>query len=651
MPETPPCLAAALCAAVCQSRQRRREIMENEAIAPGAQIGPRLQQRPSKRGERPAEQAEERRERGQTQPRRRKQQARSDGEERARRDQAAAQAVEEAKSIHWPEAPLSQPREVLPVAARPALEPGIKAQGLCRKAVDDLDVREITPAQERALDRIVAQDAVFGEVGGAEEQRVNIENPLACEATAVIAILKDLAAGAAIGVRAAGAGKEAGKVRGRGVGEIGRNARVQKAIPRCDALLFPVELRAIQRMEHGRNQLARGTRREHGVRVEREEKTHVPERGFVPEVAQVGTPAAQERREAQERAALALPSAPDAVRLREGARAREEGKAAAEFLVQAPNPCLRRAENGLVRGVMLAAALPKIGEDAEREVLARVAAAEAEFLEPRSEVLRLLRRGEQRRDDAERAPRLRHAVFERHARDAARLRKAPQNRVLQLLDEFRDRQEQQRGADRTVRERADENGDGSRQEPKAGDINSPVRPRRLGLPERKADVARLPRGAVRLLEERLGVVALGDAAPSRLPRDPGAVFRAAGAVHLRINACRVAAEQAVERVRPLEQFAEIERGERAQGGEMRADGLVRRIVRAENRLERADDRRLHGGQEERVLRVRERQGALKAREPRLNGLLCERAAAGIHQLITAAEHDRAILASAQVLRP
>ena len=296
-------------------------------------------------------------------------------------------------------------------------------------------------------------------------------------------------------------------------------------------------------------------------------------------MAQVGFSPAQQRGKAEDRAALALPSAPDAVRLGKGARAREEGKPAAVLFIEAADLRLCRAENRFVRALGFRPALLQVREQTEGEVLARVAAAEAKFLEPRGKALRLLRRGEERRDDAERAPCLRHAVLQRHARDAARLGKTPKRRVQQLFDEFRDRQKQQHGAEHAVRERTEQNGECRREEQKGRDIKMPGRPLRLRRHQREADVALVSGGAVRLRQERLGVVTLGDAESSRLPCEHFAILRARGAVHLRIDAGRVAAEQAVERVRPLEQLAEIERGERAQGRKMRADGLVRRIVR------------------------------------------------------------------------
>ena len=265
-------------------QEGEREIVQDEAEAPLSQLRSRLQQRPPEGGERTAEETHERRDRGKAQPRRLTQKPRRDGKEHPRRDQAAAQTVEQAKAIHRPQAPVEEPRKVLPVAPRPALEPGIKAQRLFRKAVHELCVREITAAQERALDRVVAQDAVFRQIGRAEEQSVDIENALAGEAAAVIAVLKELAADAAVGVRAAGAGEEAGKVRGGGVGEIRRDARMQQTVPGSHELMLPVEPRAIQRVEHGGDQRSGRAGREDRVGVEREKIPHVLELGRVPDV-------------------------------------------------------------------------------------------------------------------------------------------------------------------------------------------------------------------------------------------------------------------------------------------------------------------------------------------------------------------------------
>ena len=206
-------------------------------------------------------------------------------------------------------------------------------RGLRGEAVRQLRVAHIAPAQDGALDGVVGEDEVLGQVGAAEEQGVHIQDALARKAAPARQVHPDLAAGPAVGVRAARAGHEPGEGRLHRRGELHAHARVYEPVSGHDDAPG-AEHRAVQGVEHRAYELPRRARQQARVRVQGEDVFRVPKERRVPR--EDGEPAgipAQQARQGQQGPALALVPRPDAVPLPQRPAAAEEEKAAAVFVV------------------------------------------------------------------------------------------------------------------------------------------------------------------------------------------------------------------------------------------------------------------------------------------------------------------------------
>ena len=214
--------------------------------------------------------------------------ARQQRDERRRRRQGAPQIVE-----HLPEADrrdgaggflrqaalhaAEQPRQQLPVAARPAMlacRGDVVAGG---KLLDHLDVGGQARAGEDAFEEIVAQHRV---VGHAAAQRglegVDVVDALAGVGALAEQVLVDVRHRRRIGIDAAAAGEDALEQRAFHADRQGRrDARLQHAVAFDDPVPGGVETRPVERMRHLADQALDRVARQSRVGVERDDVADV----------------------------------------------------------------------------------------------------------------------------------------------------------------------------------------------------------------------------------------------------------------------------------------------------------------------------------------------------------------------------------------
>ena len=282
---------------------------------------------------------------------------------------------------------------------------------------------------------------------------------------------------------------------------------------------------------------------------------------------------------------------------------------------------MRRAQDGGVDGRVRHVRLRQVGQQAERELPERVAVAEIVFLQPRAERVRVVRGGEQRRDDAQRPPLRRDAPAQRQPRHEARLRHAQQYRVEQALDYLRHRDQQQHRARYAFRGKAQQQRQKQRPHHDGRDVPPAVTAtfrRAEHLAQQKpAHVPPRALAALRAREHVLGDLDLRPARPPRQPRHGLPVVGARGRVHRGVDAHRVAREDAPHAVALLGQHAPRRRAERAQRREERWRGCA---VPGIALRQRAHHGRLQPRHEQGKLRRLERQRVLKPLQIRLRRL-------------------------------
>ena len=387
----------------------------------------------------------------QPQPRPAQHAAEEDGCPHRRGNERAPQAVCQPKPVdrvQRPCAPGEDPRRVLPVAADPPVRPRAPCKRRGGEGIRELHVAEKAAVQVGALERVVAEDALLGQgiAAAAGEQRAHVEDALARKAAAVEAVHIQLSAYAAVGVAAAGTGEYARPVARACALQLGGHARVQQTVAVRDHAAPRVHDRAVERMEHRAHERACSARRQARVGVEREQICRAAQRRRIAggTVHRVRLPA-QKLRKPEQRAALSLPCAPVPIG-RPCALAREEVKPPAIARVERFDLRARRAQDRGVDRRVRVIRFRQVGQQAERQILARVAVAEVILLQPRGERVRIVGAGEQRRDHAQGLALRRDAAPQCQPRHEARLRHAQQHRVEQTLDHLRHRDQQQHRA-------------------------------------------------------------------------------------------------------------------------------------------------------------------------------------------------------------
>ena len=577
----------------------------------------------------------------QPQPRPAQHAAEKDGCPRRRGNERAPQAVrqpEPVDRVQRPCAPGKDPRRVLPVAADPPVRPRAPGKRRGGEGVRELHVAEKAAVQIRALERVVAEDALLGQgiAAAAGEQRAHVEDALARKAAAVEAVHIQLPAYAAVGVAAAGTCEYARPVARACALQLGGHARVQQTVAVRDHAAPRVHDRAVERVEHRARERTCSARCQARVGVEREQIRCAAQRrriagGTVHRVRLT----AQKLRKPEQRAALSLPRAPFPIGCLHPL-AREEVKPPAIACVERLNLRARRVQDGGVDGRVLHVRLRKICQQPEQELLARVAVAQRVFLQPRGECVRIAGAGEQRRDHAQGLALRRDAAPQRQPRHEARLCHAQQHRVKQPLDSFRHRDQQQHRARYAPGRKAQQQRQGQRPHYDGCDVPRAVtalfRCAEHLAQQKPAHVPPRTIAALCAREHVLGDVDLRAPCAPRKLRHGLPVAGACGCVHRGVDARRIAREDAPHAIAPLGKRCPRGRAERMQRREERGRGSS--VVHV-GVCQRADCRRLQPRHEQRKLRRLERQHVLKAREICLCSLGRERVAAGAQQPGTA----------------
>ncbi len=286
-----------------------------------------------------------------------------------RRDSAAPKARED-------------PRQQLPVAARPAVLARRGDVVASRELLDDLDVGDQTGAREGALEQVVTEQAAVRHAPGQRRlEDVDVVDAFAGEGPLTEQILVDVGDRRRVGIHAAGTGEGALEPGALAADRQGRrDARLQHAVALDDAAAGRRQPRRVQRVRHLADQAPGGASWQARVGVERDDVADVGGRDTVGaaggEKSRVGG-AAQQPVEFVQLAALALPAdplsfpgGPDAAAVEEQeARAAGSGAVAA---VQVGDARRRHGEQLVVVRPALRNRVHPIREEGEMELVVRI---------------------------------------------------------------------------------------------------------------------------------------------------------------------------------------------------------------------------------------------------------------------------------------
>ena len=644
--------------------QRAAHAGEHRAAKAHAALRVPLQQRLRPGEHQLARRAERRRGGSQTDAGgRRAEKAHGERGQRANRHQRAPRRVQQRPllALRQPAPQAAQPGEVLPVAARPALLTAQVGEHAAGEAVQHLHVADEAAAQKGRLHRVVGEGQVFrdarieaGEVG------VHIEDALAGKAAAAEIVHAQLAAGAAVGVRAARPGKDAGEVRAHGGGEGRSHARGEDAPARRDRAPRRVHRRAGERVQHRADQLLRRAGAHARVAVQRQQKAHVPQRRVVPGGdAHAALPAPQQPHGLQQRAALALPAAPDALgAARSGPR--QQQKTAAAARVQRIDRRFRRTQRAFRRLRQGGrAAFRQVRQQREQQVFPRVPVQQPRFLQRPGQRRDVLRVREQRAYHAERPSLRRHPAGQRQPRHMRRRRHAQKREVDRLLHQLGYRDQQQRRRRGTPHGKGGQKREKQRQKHVRGDIARPaalfrrIAQRRAQEPPAHVLLCAAPALGQREYPPRRHV--LRDAAPPRQLGERAAVIGPAALRHPGIYARRVGQQRLFNGVRGLDEPLQVPAAQLAQradqpGGLRLRIGLAALGQIAVKRFQGPQQRRGQPGGKQRQLLALQDQHALKAAEKARDARILQRPAPrGDERRAERLQHGAA-RAAAQVLR-
>ena len=287
------------------------EVATRQTVAAGHHPGQRTDQRPD---------GESARHHRQRQPQRQDRRAEHQQHQaqRHRRDQRAPQVVDQLPAVDRRDAVAPRPRDEgqqLPIATRPAVQPGMGDIGMHRRVLDQRDVGHARTARDAAFQQVVAQHLALGQAG--VEHRVagtHVQQALAGEAALAEQVLEDLRADGAVGIDAELADEEpvvgrAGSV----VGHRREHPRLQDRVALDDTTAGGVHPRPVHRMRGRADERAQPARRHVGVGIQRDQVAHARrrpgQRAEVGERRRAGG-RGQQPQQPLELAALALPADP-----------------------------------------------------------------------------------------------------------------------------------------------------------------------------------------------------------------------------------------------------------------------------------------------------------------------------------------------------
>ncbi|MNO61713.1 hypothetical protein D3C76_523680 [compost metagenome] len=313
---------------VREKRQRQQELQrrplhiceQRAEVAAQADAAARRQDREGHRQQRRDRQGSQHQQGADQRRRQRQQPAQAEAGQGERREQRTAQVVEHlaaADQRHRPAArpATDDPRQQLPVAARPAVQALDHHVETRRRIFHHLDIRGQPGAGENTLEQVVAEQLVLPYPAGERRfEGVDVVDALAGVGAFAEQVLVDIRDRRRIRVHAARSGEHAlvegafaAQRQGRG------HPWLEDCVAAHHAPLRAVEVRAVQRVGHLADQPQRRLARQAGVGVEGDHVAHVARHlRFLPgdgDETGVGR-AAQQAVQFMQLAALALPAHP-----------------------------------------------------------------------------------------------------------------------------------------------------------------------------------------------------------------------------------------------------------------------------------------------------------------------------------------------------
>ena len=408
----------------------------------------------------------------------------------------------------------------------------------------------------------MAEDApVWEALAGTFQQSVRVDDAFAREASAVERVHIQLAADRAVGVTAPAAGEDEREICRRGARKLRRYARLDHAVARNHHAALRVDLRAVERMQHRGDQLARRARIYARVAVESDYILRRREKIAVASHMQRRLAVKQQLRKLQQRAALTLVPAP-ALAV-EFALAREQIEPAAVLRVQRVYLCRGRRDYRLVARRGLRVCCGQIGEHAEHQVRALAAAGKPQPLKLRRRGTRALCVGQQRRHNADAPPFGRHTALRVHSQHPPRGEQPKQDKVDKPLHQLRHRQQQENARRRAAHVECEPQRDEQRQQQIRRDIPAPARRLRFGE-EVESGVTPLGAG---FFDEPARVYVLLHALAAAQILDTAQVIPARHAVHALEYAVGVCAQRLGGHVGAVKEIFKVEHREQPQRAE------------------------------------------------------------------------------------
>ncbi len=513
----------------------------------------------------------------------------------------------------------------------PAVHVGVVAR---RRILDQQHVADQPRARIAAFEQVVAQDAVLGQaIAQHVLEGVDLVDALADERAFVEHVLVDVGDGAGVRVDARLAAEQPPVVRSVRGGQARADPRLQDAVAARHhrRLGRAAEARRVERVRHRGDELPGGVARQLRVGVERDHVAHARQLRRVAHDQREAVagphagPAAQQRVQVGELAALALVAHPQPLLLVPAARAVEEEEAVAAVRLVSRRAVLavqlfhlraRLAQQHVVVVAVLVAPVEEVGEQAVVQL--RIAVGEIAHLERLDQVGDALLAAEHRRHDDQRAALRWNAEREVHARQVARCDEQARDPVHERHRQLAGRQQgdraggQQppsrrgRGEARIARVRRPQHRQADLQQRQAADSADiqPQRPpvagaahplpgheahqrhafehRPAAVDEPPADMCLLrPVGAgtggslARQLDRRAGQFVLGQRAVPGHALDRVAIVVARREVHAGVHVGRVLAQRLLHMRQRLDELAPVGRAEQAQAADAVADRHLR----------------------------------------------------------------------------
>ena len=416
-----------------------------------------------------------------------------------------------------------------------------------------------------------------------------------------------------------------------------------------DKAVLHVQLGAVQRMEHGANQLPGRAGIELGIAVEGEQIARSVQRVLFAKHPETALLIVQQPRQFQQSAALALPATP--VFTIKAAGAGEAVKAAAVSAVQRFNPGFHPAQDRPVAGCSLAAVRRQIGQKTEEQVFPLASAGQTQLFQLLHQGPGLRLGGRHGCEHAKRSPLWRHSLAHIHARQAPGRDGVQQQIVDQVFHQLRHRQQQEQRGGGTAQGEGRKQGKKERQQHIGRDVE--------GLPERgrvpkqeKADVPALLRSP---FHQPPGIDDLLHAFAAGQQLHPAEIVLLGLAVHAGVIPAGVTGEDGADLIGSAQKRLRVQHGEEPQRSEKCLQGGGERLrIRRKTQLT-ADGGHLlqqggaQTGEKEGQLRPVQHRDTLYALQEESAARLRDLPLAGLYQRPAEGENPDAVLTASQML--